>query len=194
MNPAAPSTDHSPRQTGGPGPALRAFGWIRSAILTLAAAVGALCIVAFVGALLAGLRPVIVISGSMEPTLPVGSVVFVRSVPADQITPGTIVTVSRPHDLGLVTHRVVSSTPQGDGSYSLVLRGDVNATEDPEPYVVTTAARYVMHVPGLGYLTMLLRSTRGLMIAASAALVLVAIYLLDPQRLRRGDDQDVPGA
>ncbi|MDQ1129962.1 signal peptidase I [Microbacterium sp. SORGH_AS_0888] len=181
-----------PRQTQRRLPlGLRVFGAVRSGILTLAAALGVVCIVVFAIALVTGIRPVVVISGSMEPTLPVGSVVFTRPAPAGDIRAGDIVTVERPRGLGLVTHRVVSTTAQGDGVYSYVLRGDANRVDDPEPYTVSTAGRYVFHVIWLGYVTLLLQSTQGLVMAGGLALVLIALFLLDPVRIARGGG-DIP--
>ncbi len=163
--------------------ALRVFGALRSGVLSLAALIGALCIVAFVLALVFGLRPVVVVSGSMEPELPVGSVVFMRAVPAAEVATGDIVTVERPRNLGLVTHRVVSSTERGDGVFDLVLRGDANESDDPQPYAVSTVGQYVFHAILLGYVTMALQSSSGLLLAAGIAVGLIAIFLLDPHRI-----------
>ncbi|MDD7928349.1 signal peptidase I [Microbacterium sp. NM3R9] len=162
----------------------RVFGMLRSGILSLAAVIGAVCIVAFVAALAFNVRPVAVISGSMEPQIPVGAMVFTRTVPAGDVSPGDIVTVQRPRNLGLVTHRLVSSVEREPGVYEFVLRGDANDTDDPQPYAVSTVGQYVLHVPLLGYLTIGLQSSSGLFIAGGIALVLVALFLLDPARLR----------
>lgn len=165
-------------------PAARVFGAVRSALLTVFAALGVLCILVFAASMLFGIRPLVVISGSMEPTIPVGSVILSRTVPATEVAVGDVVTVERPRNLGLITHRVVSTTAHG-GSTDLVLRGDANKVDDPEPYTVTTAGEYVWHIPELGHLAMLLQTRGGLIIAGAIALVLLAIFVLDPARLVR---------
>lgn len=174
--------------------AIRVYGAVRSGILTVAAAIGVLCILAFAGSLVAGIRPIVVISGSMEPTLPVGSVVFTRSVPAAEVEVGDIVTVQRPRDLGLLTHRVVETTAVGDGVYELVLKGDANQTADPAPYTVESVGRQAWHLPGLGHAVLALRSSAGLAVGIAAIAGLFAVFLLDPAALRRPTARDVdPG-
>lgn len=168
--------------------AARVAGVVRSAVLTVSALLGVVCLLAFLGSLAFGVRPLVVISGSMEPTVPVGSVVFTRSVPAAEIEVGDIVTVERPRDLGLITHRVVSTTPAEGGSTDLVLRGDANTVDDPEPYSVTSAGRYVWGVPGLGHLALFLQTRGGLVVAGAAALVLLAVFVLDPARMVSSDE------
>ncbi len=163
--------------------ALVVLGAIRSALLTLAGAAGAISIVVFAICLLGNIRPLIVISGSMEPGIPVGSVVFSQVVDAREIRAGEVVSVERPRGLGLITHRVVSVEPADGDAVSMVLRGDANDSDDPQPYVVTSAGSYRLHVPWLGFVSAWLQTTSGLLFAASAAVGLVALYLLDPQRL-----------
>lgn len=162
---------------------LRIYGAIRSGVLTLAGVLGAACIAVFLLALLTGVRPVVVISGSMAPGIPVGSVVFTQEVSAKDIVVGDIVTVQRPRDLGLVTHRVVEATPVGDEGASLVLRGDANETDDPQPYEVATVGKYLFHIVGLGYITLALQSGSGWFIIGGVAVFLLGLFVLDPGRL-----------
>lgn len=187
-NPTSPAPGRRPRTRA--VVAVRVFGVLRSALLTAFAVLGVACLLVFVGSMIFGVRPLVVVSGSMEPTVPVGSVVLSRTVPASEIAVGDIVTVERPRDLGLITHRVVSTTPTDGGAVELVLRGDANSVDDPEPYVVQTAGEYVRHVPGLGHLALFLQTRGGLVVAGALALVLVAVFVLDPARMVRRDDVD----
>ncbi|GMA29090.1 signal peptidase I [Arenivirga flava] len=155
----------------------------RSALLTVAAALGAVCIAVFLVCLVANVRPLIVMSGSMEPDIPVGSVVFSQVVGVGEISVGDVVTVERPRDLGLITHRVVAIAPEADGAVSLTLRGDANDSDDPQPYVVSQAGAYRLHLPWFGYVSAWLRTTSGLLCAAAAVVAFLALYLLDPRRL-----------
>lgn len=169
---------------------LAVYATARSIVLTLAAIVGVTCALAFAGSQLFGVKPLVVVSGSMEPTLPVGSVVFSRATPASEISAGQIVTVERPRNLGLVTHRLVESTATGTGSYSFVLRGDANTANDAEPYDVTSAGVYVWHVPWLGFVAATLQTQGGMLVGSAFALGLVALFLVDPQRLRKPQVSD----
>ncbi|MEZ2389922.1 signal peptidase I [bacterium RCC_150] len=167
-------------------PALRAYGAFRSVLLSLGALLGVACILVFAVSLLFGLRPLVVVSGSMEPTIPVGSVVLSQQVPAGEIQDGSIVTVERPRGLGLVTHRLVKSVQPTPDAYEYTLKGDANTQNDPEPYKVTTAGKYIWHIVGLGYLAAFLQSSYGIFIAGAAGLALLALFILDPARLAQG--------
>ena len=62
--------------------------------------------VAYALLFLAGYRPVVVYSGSMEPTLGVGSLALVERVPSAQVRLGDVLTFADPNQPGrLVTHR-----------------------------------------------------------------------------------------
>ncbi|WP_244857956.1 signal peptidase I [Agromyces archimandritae] len=157
------------------------LGVVRQIVLTAAAALGVVCIIVFVGGFALGIRPVVVVSGSMEPTLPVGSVALIQPVSYDDVAVGDIVTVQRPRGLGLVTHRVIEKTTV-DGAPALELQGDANAVPDPEPYVVDEISRTVFHIPGLGHLAIFLQNGNGIIAAVGILLTLVAVYLLDPAK------------
>ncbi|QTX03325.1 signal peptidase I [Agromyces archimandritae] len=178
-----PRPEALPRAEAQPRPMwLRVLGAVRQTLLTAAAVLGGVSILVFAGGLLLGIRPVVVISGSMEPVLPVGSVALIKSVDYDEVAVGDIVTVQRPRGLGLVTHRVVEKTTI-DGSPALELKGDANRTADPDPYPVDTVSRMVLSVPGLGHIAIFLQNGNGFMAAAGIFLTLVSVYLLDPEKI-----------
>lgn len=128
-------------------------------LLTLAALFGVAMTAVTVLAAQTGLRPLVVRSGSMEPTIPTGSMVLVRCVPAADIRVGDVVAVERP-DHTRVTHRVVSIEHRG-ATASLVLKGDANTDPDPEPVVVARAGRLVATAPVLGRVGGFLSSAKG---------------------------------
>lgn len=171
---------------------LRIYAGVRSLLLTVAAIIGGLSILVFAAALIFGVRPVVVISGSMEPGLPVGSVVLIQNTPAADVSKGDIVTVERPRDLGLVTHRVVATSTDDEGHTVLQLKGDANKSIDPEPYIVDSAGRYVTHVVGLGFVTLFLQSSQGITAGVGIFIALIAIFFLDPAALRRDQRPQAP--
>lgn len=172
--------------------AIRIYSAARSIVLTLGAVLGVVSILVFAVSLVFGVRPLVVVSGSMEPTIPVGSVVFSAQTPAGDIQEGSIVTVERPRGLGLVTHRLIKSVEPSPGIYEYTLKGDANQQEDPEPYKVRTAGKYVWHVVGLGHLASFMQSSTGLVAAGAIGLAVLALFILDPARLRR-DTTDKSG-
>lgn len=99
-------------------------------------------------------RYVAVLSGSMTPIMPVGSVGVVQPVPAEKIGLGDVLTfTSKDHSGNLVTHRVVEILTGEDGALSFRTKGDANEGND-RSLVPTEAVegRVIMVVPGAGLL------------------------------------------
>ena len=72
-----------------------------------------------------------VVSGSMEPTIPTGGVVFTERVPVDDLAVGDIVMFQRPDEPDQqVVHRIIELEPSQHGPM-LRTKGDANATADP---------------------------------------------------------------
>ncbi len=77
---------------------------------------------------LTGMRAVVVVSGSMEPTIRVGDLVIVTRVSPTSLTPGNVI-LYRKGD-GLVLHRIVSIEVE-DGQTIIKTKGDANNAPDP---------------------------------------------------------------
>jgi signal peptidase len=168
--------------------------WLGSALLTFSAVVGVIAIVAVAVCAVLGVRPVVVISGSMEPTLPVGSLIFYRTVPAAEARPGDIVTVPRQDGAsGLITHRVVEATTEGEVT-SLRLKGDANETKDPLPYVVTSVGSFVGQIPVAGTIALAARTPFGVAAVAVYVAALVAVIVFGRRRPRPTSRHSAPVA
>ena len=122
---------------------------LRQALLTGGAILGAICLLAALGAVVLDVRPMVFRSGSMSPTIPTGALALVHRAKADDISRGDVVTVAAA-DGSRVTHRVVEVTVV-QGVATLRMRGDANELADPEAYQVTQADRVLGAVPKLGY-------------------------------------------
>lgn len=159
-----------------PSAAVRRTRWVQHRVVDVAAVVGVAAVVLLLAGLLLGVRPAVVVSGSMAPEIPVGSLLATRTVPADSVEVGDVVTVPRPRADGLVTHRVVSTEPSAEapGATRLELQGDANAHPDALPYVLTEVGHVGLAVPGLGFAVLALQDNLFLVVVAlvvSAALV-----------------------
>ena len=128
-------------------------------LLTLAAVVGLAVLGITVTAHVTGLRPLVVKSGSMEPTIPTGGMVLVRTIPASDIGVGDVVAVERP-DHTRVTHRVLEVVHRG-ATAELTLKGDANEDPDPIPVTVAEAGELVMSVPSIGRVSAFFASAKG---------------------------------
>lgn len=95
--------------------------------------------------------PLIVISGSMEPTISVGSLVVSSTVKAEDLHVGEIASLKR-EDGVLVTHRIVENSPT-DGNEALrtiKMKGDANSAEDQKPYIQQEALKPLFVIPVVG--------------------------------------------
>ncbi len=111
---------------------LSSLGWGLSAgLLAFVLLVGALAIVV---PAVTGSTPMTVLTGSMTPTYPPGTLIIVRPIDAPAITVG--MPISYQLESGkdvVVTHRVVSITTGSDGSRLFTTKGDANAVPDAMP-------------------------------------------------------------
>jgi len=93
----------------------------------------------------------VVLSGSMEPALPVGSAILVRPVDPQAVSVGDIITYRQKGSTDFVTHRVVEVNHEGS-ALSFRTQGDAN--EGPDPVAVAPDAvkgRVWASIPYLGY-------------------------------------------
>lgn len=80
-----------------------------------------------------GATPYSVLTGSMRPDYPPGTLVVVRPVPADELQVGDVVTVQLTSGRsGFVTHRIVDVVTSLDGTRRFRTQGDANDVADAE--------------------------------------------------------------
>ena len=162
---------------------------------TILVALVVLLAVALVGVRLAGIRTFTVLSGSMEPTYHVGSLIYVKKVDPTTIRPGQVITFMLDENT-VATHRVVEVVPDEDDPSTLRFRtkGDANDAEDAalvhqnnllgEPVDGTP----VFTIPKLGYVANYIQHPPGLYVAISAGAVLLLLTFL-PDLLSGGSDK-----
>ena len=87
--------------------------------------------IALVGVRLVGLKPFAVLSGSMEPTYHVDSLIYVKSVDYKQLQPGDPITFMISQDT-VVTHRIteVLVDEEDPDTIRYFTKGDANDTPD----------------------------------------------------------------
>jgi signal peptidase len=144
-----------------------AIGGVAGALLVLGVAI-------FAVPRLFGWELQVVLSGSMEPTYPVGSLNLVQPLEASEVEAGMPMAFWAPSDAKvMVTHRVVEVVQLEDGLY---FRTQGDANEDPDPELVpadNVVGRVRWHIPYLGHLVRRLRDRQGflLLMAVPAGLL-----------------------
>lgn len=164
--------------------------WLLGGVLSLLVAVGVGLV--FLAPLLFGIQYIIVLSGSMTPAMPVGSVIGVGAVDPAQVAVGDIITHWHPNDREvLVTHRVVELTTSDDGALAFRTKGDAN--EEIDSYLVPAEhvwGRVLLFVPHVGYTRDFIKTLPGLalLVLLPAGLLLineVMFYMRQPNPRRK---------
>jgi signal peptidase len=144
-------TKEAPASPSTPSVIVRALGLGASAALLLATLLIAFFVVALPA--LVGGQALTVLTNSMSPSMPPGTLVVVRPTPFDEIAPGDIITYQiRSGSPEVVTHRVQQRLVASDGTVSFITRGDNNNTADAEPvHEVQVRGTAWYSVPLLGW-------------------------------------------
>lgn len=114
-------------------------------LLNFGAGLGSLCLLLAVLALVIGVKPLVFVSGSMGPGIPVGALGLSAPASVEEVNLGDVVSVVNSQG-ERITHRVAEKAAEG-----LVLKGDANPVPDVETYSVEQVDRLFLSVPGLGY-------------------------------------------
>lgn len=131
---------------------------------------------------LGGGTPFTILTGSMQPGMPPGTLVVVTPVSADEIGIGTIVTYQlNSGEHGVVTHRVVSIGYDGSGQKTFTTQGDANTIPDARPVLpVQIRGQHWYHVRYLGYVSSAITGSQRHMatLMVAAGLLIYAAYML----------------
>ena len=168
--------------------------------------------VALVGVRALGLTPYAVLSGSMEPTYHVGSLIYVEKVDPSEVQVGDAITFVVNDDLLVATHRVVdvevrttrrqavldesgaaltdaqgnpifNEIPLEEPAYYYTTKGDANAAVDgAQVYGKNLLGVPVFTIPYLGYLSGWIQTGRGRTISICIAAALLALSFLPVER------------
>ena len=172
------------------GRAFTRCGHLLAWVVTLG--VATLVTVAVVVPRLGGGTPYAVLTGSMRPGMPPGTMVVVRPTPAEDIRIGDVVTYQlRSGEAGVVTHRVVGIGVDGAGERVFRTQGDANDAPDAawvRPVQVKGVRWYA--VPQLGRMTNVLdgaerQAVLTLLVGALSAYAAYALGSEQRERRRR---------
>lgn len=197
---------------------MKAFRRIWSVITTIVVILIVFLAIALVGVRVFGLTPYTVLSGSMEPTYHVGSLIYVKEVEPSEVEVGDPITFVVNEDLLVATHRVVEidvqtsrqqaivdengeamldaegnpiyeEVPLDEPAYYFTTKGDANdAVDGAQVYYKNLLGVPVFTIPYLGYLSSWIQTKKGMIISINVALILLLLTFL-PDLLRSVDDE-----
>lgn len=151
-------------------------------VTTVLVVIVVLLAVALVGVRVVGLQTYAVVSGSMEPDYPVGSLLYVKSVDYQQLKVGDVITFMIDEDT-VATHRIVEILVDEEDPTVLRFRtkGDNNDIEDGMPvHYKNIIGTPVFCIPKLGYFAHYIQSPPGMYLAiGGAAILLILVFLPD---------------
>lgn len=132
-----------------------------------------------------------VITGSMVPVVPVGSMVVTEQVGVSRLHAGDILVFPKPTNTSeVIVHRIVQLTVASNGSIQVRTKGDANTA--PDPWVIQQgstglADRAVYIVPSLGTAVMLGRNSLLVLLPALLMVWLIASARRRVMALVRGE-------
>ena len=146
--------------------------------------------VLLIGVRLFGVQVYSVISGSMEPEYPVGSLIYVKEVNPSEIKVDDVITYILPSETPS-THRVVRIDEENQLFYT---KGDANETEDGAPvHFKNLIGTPVFKIPYLGYVAYYIQHPPGMYIAiAAGAVLLILVFLPDLFKKDKKKDEQFP--
>ena len=125
-----------------------------------------------------------VISGSMEPNMPVGSIVYAHPEDFENIKVNDVISY-RINEETMVTHRVVEVNEEDK---SFITKGDANDVNDANPISYDNVVGVVkMCIPLLGYITMYIKTPLGVGVLCGIVFIILLLNFL-PDLLKKDEE------
>ena len=156
--------------------------------------------VLLIGVRLFGVQVYSVISGSMEPEYPVGSLIYVKEVKPSEVQVGDVITFVLSNKTP-ATHRVIGIdkdnqlfNTQGDANYQINDEtGEKVYMEDPPVQFNNLIGKPVFKIPVLGYIAYYIQHPPGMYIAiAAGAILLILVFLPDLFKKEKKETKGIP--
>lgn len=155
-------------------------------------------IVVVLAVLLAGVRlfgftPYTVLSGSMEPTYHVGSIVYVKKVDPTTLKVGDPITFHLTQGV-IATHRIIEVHGEGTPNLGFRTQGDANQNVDDITPASKVIGKATFSVPYLGYLSNFIQQPKGLItVVGCGAAVLAISYIIEGMLPEKKESQPESG-
>ena len=141
-----------------------------------------------------GVAPLIVLTGSMEPKIKSGDLIFVKEIEPAEVKVGDVIAFFDPDGNGtsILTHRVIEIT-EDEGMLAFRTQGDANDGADSSAVKGDKlVGRYTdFRIAGAGSVAMFMQSTAGLIICVVVPLVLLVGWdIIRRRRYEKKNQQD----
>lgn len=168
-----PLADGNPQRTGPLWWAFQIITWLLLLVLVT------ILLATIVVPKVAGAQPYTVLTSSMKPDYPPGTLIVVRKVDASSLEIGDVVTYQiRSGDPAVITHRIVRFNFDQQGNRLITTQGDAVAVPDAEPVKPAQIRGELWYsIPYLGYLNNWISGSTRLIVvyAIAGALLLYAL-------------------
>lgn len=154
----------------------RIWNWISGVLVGIVV----LLAIALVGVRLIGLKPFVVLSGSMLPTYEVGSLIYVKDVDYKELKVGDPITYMISQDT-VVTHRIIEvlADEEDPDTIRYFTQGDANEQPDgTSVHYKNIIGKPVFSIPYLGYVSNYIQNPPGMYVAIAAGAILILLVFL----------------
>lgn len=148
------------------------------------------------GTRIIGLTPYTVLSGSMEPTYHVGSIIYVKDVKPTELKVGDPLTF-RLSGGTIATHRIIEVLNEGTAEPSFRTKGDANKHSDGVTPASAIIGKPVFSIPYLGYFSNFLQKPQGIICVVGCTAVVLVIsnmveaLFLKPKKSESDEDENI---
>ena len=121
-----------------------------------------------------GCKGLAVLTGSMEPKIGVGALVYIKDVEPETLKIGDVVTY-RISKESLVTHRV---TENNENKKYVITKGDANEAEDGMIPYDALVGKEIFYIPKLGYVSMYIKTPLGIGVGCGILVIIILLTFL----------------
>lgn len=168
------------------------FKKVWSVITTLIVAAVVLLAFLLVGVRLFGLRAYVVLSGSMEPAYPTGSLIYVKKTDPSMLKEGDVISFKL-NENTIATHRITAIIKDENDPTSIRFKtkGDANDVEDGSTVAGEDVAGVpVFTIPKLGYFANYIQHPPGIYVTvAVGAFLMLLMFMPELAGTIKGEDR-----
>ncbi len=161
-------------------------------INTLIVTLTVIIVLIVLGTKLLGIQMFTVLSGSMEPEYPTGSLIFVKPAAASELEEGDVITYML-SETTISTHRIIEVENDEDGTLSFRTKGDANEIADAKPVLEENViGTPVFVIPKLGVVMSNIQNPPGKYAALAIGLSLILFVFVTDSFTKDKKKKDEP--